>query len=520
MTSISCERPPEADRLFRLVLAGVGALTAVRVAILFLTPLELYPDEAQYWLWSRRFAFGYYSKPPMVAWLIALTTLASDTEPWVRLSAPLLHGLTALVQFKAASRLFGPREGALAAALYSLMPGVMLSSGVIATDAPLLLFASLALWAYAGLWRAQLAVGRDRAAAALGVALGCAFLSKYAAAYLVLGFLLHAATSSRARALWSARSVALAVGLAVLVLSPNLVWNARHGYSTLMHAANNADLDRQAIALDLGSALAFLVGQFGVFGPIPFALLLGGGTAALIRRRTVTPEEGLLLCLTAPTLVIILVEAFVARANANWAALAYVAACPLVASWLARRRARRTMVAIGISQGAFALLFWAVALSPALADAVGLAPALKRARGRAQTAAVLQQALAKARRSRPVTAIAMDYRFDFNNFAYYGRELLASPGAPPLRMWVRQSRPRSQAELESPLRLSEGGRVLFVNVVDDFAHETRADFAQVEDDRRVRVRLDARHSRAFSLFVGVGYRPRPRDPVTGLPTPP
>ena len=33
---------------------------------------ELYPDEAQYWLWSRTLDFGYFSKPPMVAWTIRL----------------------------------------------------------------------------------------------------------------------------------------------------------------------------------------------------------------------------------------------------------------------------------------------------------------------------------------------------------------------------------------------------------------------------------------------------------------
>jgi 4-amino-4-deoxy-L-arabinose transferase-like glycosyltransferase len=59
-------------------------LTVLRVA-LFVTPFELYPDEAQYWLWSRDLAFGYFSKPPMIAWLIWATTgVGGDAEPWVR----------------------------------------------------------------------------------------------------------------------------------------------------------------------------------------------------------------------------------------------------------------------------------------------------------------------------------------------------------------------------------------------------------------------------------------------------
>ena len=61
-------------RAWRLALWLVAALTILRLAVLFITPLELYPDEAQYWLWSRTLDFGYFSKPPMIAWLIAATT--------------------------------------------------------------------------------------------------------------------------------------------------------------------------------------------------------------------------------------------------------------------------------------------------------------------------------------------------------------------------------------------------------------------------------------------------------------
>ena len=77
-------------RAWRLTLLMVAGLTILRLAALFATPLELYPDEAQYWLWSRELAFGYFSKPPMIAWLIWLTTtIGGDAEAWVRLSAPL-----------------------------------------------------------------------------------------------------------------------------------------------------------------------------------------------------------------------------------------------------------------------------------------------------------------------------------------------------------------------------------------------------------------------------------------------
>src|SRR5438876_1206321 len=37
-------------------------------------PLDLAPDEAHYWDWSRHLDWSYYSKGPLVAWLIRAST--------------------------------------------------------------------------------------------------------------------------------------------------------------------------------------------------------------------------------------------------------------------------------------------------------------------------------------------------------------------------------------------------------------------------------------------------------------
>ena len=89
------------------------ALTAWRLVALELGPLTLMFDEAQYWTWAKDPAFGYFSKPPMVAWLIAFTTsLCGDGEACVRASSPLLHLATASTVWLLARRMFGPRVAA------------------------------------------------------------------------------------------------------------------------------------------------------------------------------------------------------------------------------------------------------------------------------------------------------------------------------------------------------------------------------------------------------------------------
>lgn len=495
----------------------VAALTLVRLAVLFATPLELYPDEAQYWLWSRELAFGYYSKPPMVAWLIALTTaVGGDAEPWVRVSSLWLHAVAALALFGVGRRLYDGWTGFWAAALYSLMPGVQLSAGIVSTDAALLAFLSLALLAWAHLLAGP-AGGRRRLWLGLGfgLALGAAFLSKYAALYLLLGLAAHLALSPDARRAWSPGAAAAALAGFALAAAPNLLWNAANGFATVAHTAANANWSPADLFHPL-ELLDFLAGQLGVFGPVPFVVLAVGAVLALRRRRG--PEaDRLLLCLVLPPLLLVALQALLSRANANWAAAAYAPGAVLVAAWLVRRRSWRILAAAVLSQALLAGAFMAAATSPALADALGLANAFKRARGwEESTRRVLDAAEAAA----PVQAVVVDDRFLFNAVAYYGRERLAAPGAPPLRIWVREAAPQNQAEMTDPLTPDLDGRVLVASIETRFRHELAADFARFPAWTAAPVRLDARRRRDLALAVAEGFAPRPRDPVSGLPTPP
>ena len=523
-------------RVLLWTLAFVGALTAIRVIGLFLSPVELYPEEAQYWLWSRHLDFGYFSKPPMIAWLIrASTTLGGDREAFVRLLAPLSHAVAAIALQRACARLYGGWTGFWAAVLYSLMPGVQLSAAVVATDAPLMAFCALAVWAYSAWLTAPRASARVRWAAMLGVAIGLAGLSKYAVIYLVLGLALHAGLISSVRRRWRPIEVAATVGLALLVLSPNLIWNAAHGFQTLSHTAADAAWQPEPGAkaahvaatahgghghkFDPRQAPGFVLSQLGVFGPIPFVALVVG-VVLWVRRRPEERADRMLLLLTLPALVLILFESLVARANANWAAVAYVPGAALTAAWLVRWRAWRTLSAVLVSQGAIVALFFAAGTSPALANKVGLANSFKRARGWEAVAALVD---AQASRIGPVDSIAVDDRFTFNALAYYRRRATAD-AATPLQMWVRENRPHNEAETVAPLR--QGGRVLFVDISDSaradaakYRNEAMRDFGSVQVLGAWKVWTDPKHPREVFIFIGNDFHPRPRDPHTGLPIP-
>ncbi|THD60426.1 glycosyltransferase family 39 protein [Phenylobacterium sp.] len=491
-------------------------LTLVRLIALFRTPLELYPDEAQYWLWSRTLAFGYYSKPPVIAWAIwASTALGGDAEAWVRLPAALFQGGAALTAFWLGRRLYGARAGLAAAALYALAPAIQLSATVVATDAPLLFFLGLSLMAYVAL---QGADGRRRLqlAAALGSSLGLAFLSKYAAVYALIGIGLHLAASQTARRNWSAASAGVALAVFLAVMAPNLAWNAAHGFATFQHTAADAQWSAARL-FNLRGLGEFLGAQFAVFGPIPFAVLLAGAIILAWRRR-LEPADILLLCFTLPPIAIVAAQAFVSRANANWSGASYLAGAVLVAGWLVRWRARRLMIATFAIQGVVAVAFLAFILQPRLADSLGQANAVKRARGWDQTADIIVR---KARAEGPagLSAIAVNNRFLYYSLAYYGRAYFREPLAAPLKMWIRGTRAGNQAEASAPLDAASGQRVLAVAYESWFNTEMAADFARVIRPEIDDVWLDRKHQRRLDMFVGERFHPQPRDPATGYPKP-
>ena len=92
-------------------------LTLYRTWLVGHIGFTLFYDEAQYWDWSRQLAWGYYSKPPMIAALIKFTTgIWGDGMLAVKLSSMLLYPLTAVFTGLLAQAL-NPRAGTTAAAL-------------------------------------------------------------------------------------------------------------------------------------------------------------------------------------------------------------------------------------------------------------------------------------------------------------------------------------------------------------------------------------------------------------------
>ena len=59
----------------KILAYAVFLLIIFKITAIYFTNFGLYGDEAQYWLWSNDLSLGYYSKPPLLPWIIAFITL-------------------------------------------------------------------------------------------------------------------------------------------------------------------------------------------------------------------------------------------------------------------------------------------------------------------------------------------------------------------------------------------------------------------------------------------------------------
>ncbi len=334
-----------------LTLAVLLAVLALRLAVIALEPFPVHFDEAQYWAYGQELDWGYFSKPPLVAWVIrAVTEVGGDTLFALRLVSPVAHALIAWLIFLTGRRLWDGQSGFWAAAGYTAAPGVGLSAMIVSIDPVMMVFWAAALYAMV---RASETEGRV-CWGVLGALIGAGLLAKYTMLAFAVGALGYGLFAARERN-WVGTGIAAVA--AVLVVLPNMVWNAANGFATLAHVAGDADPGRGYFHLI--ELAEFAGAQFAVIGPVFLVAIF----LALKNRDAWRDDWGMRLVAwqTVPLLAAMTVLAFLTRAQANWAAPAYIGGALLAARWLVTAGgvpALRAQLGVGI---AASLALWTVA---------------------------------------------------------------------------------------------------------------------------------------------------------------
>jgi len=292
-----------------LVLVGAVALWHLYLS----AQLQLHPDEAYYWLWSRYLDASYFDHPPMVAYFIRISTLLSQSELWVRLSGSAVLLLLSGLMWRLSLEIFKSVPVAAGSVmLFNVLPLTMLGLLVITPDVPVLLFWSLGVYLF---WRIMDG-GRAWLWYPLGVVFGLALLSKYTAILMVPCFFLYLVLTDERRWLRTVYPY-LALGVGLLCFSPVLLWNSRHEWVSFTFQFRNGLGGQKLDVLNVGE---YLAGQLLLSGPLVWVLGMYGAAVGLYRRDKPTL---LLVCTAAPVILFFAFSSLRKVAGPNWPAFAY-----------------------------------------------------------------------------------------------------------------------------------------------------------------------------------------------------
>ncbi len=328
----------------------IGVSVALRLWIIASGQLDLVQDEAQYWDWSRRLQLSYYSKGPLIAWVIAaFTGLFGDTELGVRFGAAVGSLLAQLLIYWGLARLMHrPRLAALTLLIANTTPLFMASGVLMTTDNPLLV-----CW-LAGLFCLHAGVTRPKALwpwLGLTVALALGILAKYTMLALAGVAVLHALGLARHGLLpeghW--RRLLLALGLGTLAgFAPIVIWNAQNDWVSFRHVGRLAGVAPAAMEkpplLRFDRFPEYLASQIGLILPWWLVFMLVGGWRAL--RDSWLKEDGrdaetlrqdvLFSAGFWPLWGFFLLWSFHTRIYPNWSAMSYACGLILAAACLER----------------------------------------------------------------------------------------------------------------------------------------------------------------------------------------
>ena len=328
----------------RVSLAIICILLFLRAVMAAVLPLSA--DEAYYWLWSLRPAWGYFDHPPMIAWLIRAGTLVlGDTPLGVRLAGVVLSLPATWFVWRAAALILKDADRAALAALFFNLT-IMVSAELMAAtpDMPSTVTACAFVYCLAQVQ----ASGNGKWWLAVGVAAGLGLLSKFSVLFLGAGAFGWLVLDRDARKWLATPWPWTGAILALVIAAPFLVWQSQHHWQTFAFQFGRVGTGHFTLRF-LGE---FVAAQFGMASPLIFVLMAVG-----LWRATRRHSQLLMLSLLAwAALGYFLEHSLHDRVQGNWPCFIYPALAILAASAVSPTGALRKVSMIAAPLAAVMLL--------------------------------------------------------------------------------------------------------------------------------------------------------------------
>lgn len=307
----------------------------------FRCPIEISTDEAHYWDWSRHLDWSYYSKGPLVAWLIWLDCeiLGKASEyftgslmPGLRTSAVIFGaGLLLALHQLARMSFLSAKIGFVVVAIALTLPPVHVLSLLLTIDSPY-----CCIWAWA-LVTARMGLFSQAGQGnhwwiATGMLVGLGILAKYTMVIFAGSLFLALLTNPAWRPKLKEIGPWVGAFTALLFCLPILFWNIANDWVTFRHVGNLAGVAKETPGIHWLGPLNFLGGQAGLLLVFWFSLWVA--TLWNIKnRKTADSNTYYLWIMSWPVFGVFL--AFSPKTGGgeiNWPITAYLSGLPLVAA--------------------------------------------------------------------------------------------------------------------------------------------------------------------------------------------
>ena len=307
--------------------------------------INFYSDESYYWLWSKNLGLSYFDHPPMVAYMIKMTTLFSDEPMFVRLSAALMVSGTAYVLYMLAKKIFDEKAAIYTFYIFLSSILILVASTLITPDIPLMFFWALTLYsAYI-----YLEEENKKYALITGLSAGALLLSKYTGILPLFTIFVYILLYKRA--VFKDKYFYTALLLAVLVFSPVLYWNYLHDFISFTFQLQHG-VETEEKVFRAKEFFDFVGIQLILFHPFYLLPLF----YFIIRDKSRFERKKVYLLL--PFLFVFFFFSYNAafkEANAQWAAGAYLSAAVLLGYYFAKYDVKKLLIA-AVSLSAFLLI--------------------------------------------------------------------------------------------------------------------------------------------------------------------
>jgi hypothetical protein len=245
------------------------AIAFVAVELAVAARYGIHRDELYFIACARHLAWGYVDQPPLVPFVARIAITVGGPHAFALRVAPALAGGGAvMIGALMARELGGERIAQTFAALAGATSAAVLATTHLLSTATFDLF----FWALLCLLVLRLIrFGDPRWWIAIGATAGVALLNKYNIAFLLVGVGVGLAATPSTRALLRTRWLLAGGAIALLLVAPNIAWNAHHHWAAIamlrsLHRENGS----------VGASLGFVPSQLFIVGPALIVLWVAG----------------------------------------------------------------------------------------------------------------------------------------------------------------------------------------------------------------------------------------------------